>query len=131
FWQDKLQIRLEKKADWWAADLAAEDSIFTARPDAIVFKIIPDEQTALAALRSGEIDVMEGVPAAVFHEIKKDSAQREKFHFFTPSFNRYYFLALNTKDPVLRDPQVRRALAHMVEVDRFIEVLLEGMAIRT
>lgn len=131
FWQDKLQIRLEKKSDWWGEPLAEKEPVFTANPSAIVYKIIPDEQTALSALRSDNIDVMGGVPANDFNNMKNDTALQDKFHFFTPVFNRYYFLSLNTKDPILADRQVRLALAHLVETDRFIEVLLEGMAVRT
>lgn len=131
FWQDKLQIRIEKKQNWWGDQFAAAEPIFSAYPDAINFKIIPDEQTAMAALRSGTVDVMAGIPAQEFNSMRDDSAFQEKFHFFTPSFNRYYFLALNTKDAILSDQRVRLALAHLVDVLQFIEALMEGMAVRT
>lgn len=131
YWQDKLQIRLDRKSDWWGDQLVDEHPIFTANPSAIVYKIIPDEQTSLAAVKSDDIDVMGGVPVSDFKQMREDSNYNDKFYFFTPSFNRYYFMALNTKRPILSDPRVRLALAHLVEVDRFIEVLLDGMAIRT
>lgn len=131
FWEDKLQLRLEKKDNWWGEPFTDKLPGFAAHPDAIIYKIIPDEQTAISAIKAGNIDVMANVPAADFKSMQSDSNFEDKFHFFQPVLNLYYFLSLNTKRPGLNERNVRQAIAHLVDMDNFINVLMEGMAIRT
>jgi peptide/nickel transport system substrate-binding protein len=72
----------------------------------IVFKIIPDTNTALAELRSHEIDLWLGVPP---HFYSQALALDGIVGLATPS-NEFDHLDFNLTNPILADVRVRRAL---------------------
>jgi peptide/nickel transport system substrate-binding protein len=74
--------------------------------DRIVFKIIPDTNTALAELRSHELDLWLGIPP---HFYRQTLALDGILGLATPS-NAFDHLDFNLANPILADVRVRRAL---------------------
>ena len=76
--------------------------------DKIIFKPVPDHQTRFASLESGQLDV-------IFmdrgHIIRRAGENRSLVHFQGES-NGAEIAFLNTKNPPLDDPSVRKAIAH-------------------
>ncbi|MCG6957898.1 MAG: ABC transporter substrate-binding protein [Gemmatimonadetes bacterium] len=90
--------------------------------DRLVERIIPDQNTLLAELRSGGIDVYVRVQPDQIPQIEADSALRVES--FT---NRWVdFVAWNSRRPQLADPRVRRALAMAVDRREIIRAVLKG-----
>lgn len=90
-------------------------------------RILPEEMTRVAEFEVGRLDVLE-VPAS-------QSARYHGDPRFAARLTRQVLLAveyvgLNVDDPVLRDPRVRRALNHAVDVDLILERVLEGRGVR-
>ena len=51
---------------------------------------------------------------------------KEKYNFFTPATYNFFYIILNTKNEKLSDKRVRRALAHLLEINKMVEVLYGG-----
>ena len=126
-WVTEQRISLRKKDNWWGdkIDKTSHPSLI-AYPQEIVFKPIGNATTALAALRSEEIDAMGGIPNNEFEALQKDSIAGQRYNLSTNSLMQCYFLALNTNSPKLEDKRVRRALAIALDIDEVIEKVFLG-----
>jgi peptide/nickel transport system substrate-binding protein len=128
-WEVDQFIKLVRKDNWWGDDLSVTN--LYNEPGEIIFRVIKDDQTAINLLHEGGLDIMAEIPALSFEDLKKDSIINQQFNFYTPSLPRYYYLGLNTRNPELEDKDVRRALAHVIDVDAIISNLESGFGTRT
>ena len=119
-WSPEQEIILEKKKDWWGDKLVDKYPLLTANPAKLIFKFIPDETAAIAALKGGQIDIASKLSPSGFTDFR-DGNLKDQFNFYTPDLNLYMYMALNTKRPKLSDKRVRRAIAHLVDVDEIIK----------
>jgi peptide/nickel transport system substrate-binding protein len=119
-WTSGQSMVLKKSEDWWTKD------ILQANPDKITYVIVPDETTAITLLKSGEVDIMSRVNPTVFAELRADSSEDLAFH--TPAIMQYYYLALNNGGSRLKDKKVRRALAHLLDLDQLSKILMADLA---
>jgi peptide/nickel transport system substrate-binding protein len=116
------ELVVERFDDYWNPD---------ALPSAerLTIKIIPEDTTRVAAFKTGAVDWIDAVPPAQVEEFEAmpgvEVASRP-----TPN---NMFLQLNAVDArsPLRDPRVRRAVAHAFDVDAIVEYILYGQGIRT
>ncbi|GEL23148.1 ABC transporter substrate-binding protein [Pseudonocardia sulfidoxydans NBRC 16205] len=96
--------------------------------DRMVFRYIGDAQTRLAALRSGEIDGMDGVPAA-------DQVSLESDPQFTVTKVKYQggtgWLYVNTASGITADVQVRRAISMAIDREAVNKTVYFGVATPT
>jgi ABC-type transport system substrate-binding protein len=89
----------------------------------IEFRVLPDEQTRLAALRSGELDVIwTQNPASAL------KARDEKLAVQTHVGAGARLLVFNTRVTPLDDENVRRALALAIDPAQLARVFSEGLA---
>lgn len=130
-WESGQRIILKKKENWWGDKL--DNPLLAAYPDQIVFKIIPDQTTTVAAIKAQEIDVTAQIDAKDFTDMKGDDIINKYFNLYSPTALQYYYIGMNTKDRTgkLSDKRVRRALAHLVDVNQLIDDLFYGLAERT
>jgi peptide/nickel transport system substrate-binding protein len=112
------EILLERRADFWGV-----------RPhiQTILFKVISDDNTAWQAAKRGDIDettISSDVWAMESHRPELQKAI--DFHrFYLLSYN---YIPWNTRDPLLADKRVRRALAMCVDLQSVINNLYRGTA---
>ncbi len=125
-WETDQFLTLERKENYWASN--SENPFLKALPQTIVFKIIPEELSALTLLESGDINVITGVSSANFEKLKDTSEEENKYNFHTPQLIFYYYLLTNNEDKILADANVRKALAYMSDVDQMISNFENGMA---
>ncbi len=94
-----------------------------AYPDQIVYKFIQDQQTMLAALDSGSIDVaMNVAPKDVLR-------YRNNPNYYVLEAERQglgLFLEMNLEDEVLSDLNVRKAINMAINKDAIIKAVLNG-----
>lgn len=129
-WETGQRIVLKKKADWWGDDLVERFPLLTAFPDQINYIIMPDQNTALAALKDESIDVTAQIDAKDFTELKENELVQQLFNLHNPISLVYYYVGINNQSPKLADKRVRRALAHLVNVNELIDDLFFGYAER-
>jgi ABC-type transport system substrate-binding protein len=95
--------------------------------DDIEFRIIPEPFTRIAEFESRTLDILH-VPAAELDRFLGDPKQQGHLQRVTEL--RVTYVGLNNRHPVLKDKRVRRALNMAVDVDRMIQVLLDGQGTR-
>lgn len=133
-WKPGQSITLTKKKGWWGDQLAEKNPLFQAYPDKIIYKIIPDPSTALTALKSGELDVLDPIEPKEFYDYQQGKGIiPEQYNLHTPVLGGYSFIALNQRPPQSRpayftDKRVRRAMAHLLDMDLIIENIYYGYA---
>jgi peptide/nickel transport system substrate-binding protein len=129
-WESGQRIVLERKENYWADELEGGRPYLRGYPDRVVFEPIPDFSAATSKVMAGEIDVMGALQPQQFTDLRKSEEVQENFNFYTPEVMQYYWMPLNTKSPVISDKRVRRALAHIVDLNRIQEEYMYGMAER-
>lgn len=89
-------------------------------------KFIPDANTVAAALRTHEIDVIDGISKPLIPQLRGMSGVTFRQNLLA----NYRHMAFNCKNPILRDVRVRRAIAQAVDVDRIIRDVYGGYGVR-
>ena len=123
------QIVLKRKADWWGNK--NENDHLTASPDLISYYIIPDNTTALLALKNQQLDVLEQIPAAEFDQLKSDKAFTEHYTLYTPDSYEFTYVGLNSRLPKFSDKRTRQAIAQLLDVSNMIKVSQQSYATPT
>lgn len=113
--------------------LVRNDDYWGGRPtlDRIEFRVIPDSQARVAALKAGEVDVIGGdYLAPLAPEEAKDLEGNDDVQVLTVPSATNLLLAFNatTGHPALADPQVRKAINHAVDRDAYAKTLFNGRA---
>ncbi|MFA0961244.1 ABC transporter substrate-binding protein [Roseivirga sp. BDSF3-8] len=126
-WETDKYITLKRKKEWWGDKLPASSGI-SAKPDEIIFRIIPDYNTSLLMLKAGRIDLMDNITSSDFRQLKKDKAFLQNYSLYSPSTYKFIYLGLNDRLPKLADSDTRRALAHLLDVSQIIELNEYGIA---
>lgn len=89
----------------------------------IIFQIMPETATRLAALRAGEIDIMTEVPVHALQDIE----QHPDLLLRPVAGTRSYFTEFNVNKAPFDDVRVRQALNYAVDVDTIIDAFLDGL----
>ncbi len=127
-WEDGQYITMSRVDNWWAD--AVEHPVLSANPDSLIFKIIRDQTTVMAAMKDQEIELARSIDAQNLVDLQGDAFAQKHLNLHTPSTFSYFFVALNNKEPRLTDKRVRRALAHVIDVQEVIDQAFAGFAVR-
>ncbi|WP_240675980.1 ABC transporter substrate-binding protein [Botryobacter ruber] len=130
-WATGQYITLKRKENWWGKATGAASSYLTANPERISFQVIPDNTTALLALKNRQLDVLESIAAAEFDQLKQNESFKQDYALYTPTIYDYTFVGLNTRLPKLQDKHTRQAIAYLLDPDNLIKVTLNSYATRT
>jgi peptide/nickel transport system substrate-binding protein len=90
----------------------------------IVFKVIPESSTRVAALLAGEVDIIQGVPAEMLDILE----QTPGIQVGTTAGTQPKWVELNVNTPPFDDVRVRQALNYTVDKDLIIEAIYGGRA---
>ena len=108
-------IKLKANPDYWggAPKLAG-----------VTFKFIPEASTAMAALRSGEVQWTDSVPPQEVASLKNDSS----ITLGQVGSNDYWYLAMNEAKKPWSDVRVRQAVAYAIDRDAITKATKYGNA---
>src|SRR5881628_3913026 len=103
-WKRDERLVLEKNPDYWQGP---------ADVSRVTFRFIPEFSSRLAALLSGEIDIMKDVPPHTVDAVERSGRARLR----SAVSSRINYLALvNLRPAPMHDLRVRRAMNHAVDV---------------
>jgi peptide/nickel transport system substrate-binding protein len=131
-WKAGQYVRLVKNLHYWNA--GSEDPFDAQHMDTLVYKIIPDIQTALQALKSGEIDFSDNFDANQYHEEMVGPSYDKHFGKVNVNYPLYEYIGWNQKikdaprKTFFADAKVRMALSQLVDVKEIIHNVLHGTA---
>lgn len=113
--QDKNVI-VERNPDYWATP---------AKLERVEFKVIPDATTRALELRKQSADVaINSLTADTVVALERD---RDLKVMEAPG-TIYAYIAMNLRDPILKDVRVRRAIAYAINREPIIHYLLRDQA---
>ncbi|PQO22043.1 ABC transporter substrate-binding protein [Rhodobacteraceae bacterium WD3A24] len=123
-----VETRLVPHEDWWGE---VEHNITEA-----IFNPIENDATRIAALLSGEVDMIAPVPVQDVERLRETDGVRTfeglETRVIMLGFGHDHEELRYTDDSgeenPFRDARVRRAAAHAIDVEAIIEVLMAGMA---
>ena len=117
-WVRGERLVLTRTPGYWAGPV---------RIDTVVFRVIPEFSARLAALLSGEIDVMKDVPPQAVETVNRSGRATVR----STVSSRINYLALETLHPgPMQNVKVRQAITYAVDVDELIKTVLAGRATR-
>jgi len=117
-WKSGEYIRLERVPRYWRGD-------GTPKIKQILFKFIPNTNTRINQLKSGEVHVVAMMPWDKHREVEGLPGLVVRR---TPG-NAYEHVTLNQRSvPAFRDVRVRRALMHAIDRDLIVKTILDGLA---
>lgn len=128
-WVSNQFIILEKKENYWAS--GTDIPSLMAGPDELKFHFIADETATISQMKEGNIDVFTNMSGSTFFDLKENETYKDDFQYFTPQLMKYYYIAINNSKPELSDPDVRRALAKLVDIPKLINILEGGLGKQT
>ncbi len=114
-WVRDSHVVLKRNNDYWGGAPVADN---------IVFRTIPEASARVAALLTGEVDIIDNVPPDLIPTIEDDPNTEVAL----AHSNRFMFVGMNTNTPPLNDVRVRQALNYAVDSDALIQYVLNGMA---
>lgn len=129
-WVSGQHIVLQKKAEWWGKGKTDLHPFLRTGADQLHYLIIPDNQTALTALKDGQLDVVSSISPEDFTDLQRYNDENGGLELLTPPVLQYYAIAYNNGHPVLSRVKVRQALSRLMDVDELIEQLFYGMGLR-
>lgn len=115
-WRPGDRIVVERNPNYWAPE--------KIHLDEIVFRIMPDQQTRMASLQSGEVDIIWTDRGASVLEAEKDP----NLTVHTRQGTGAGIIFLNTAKPPLDNVEARRALSHAWNQDAYVKFSLRGIA---
>jgi peptide/nickel transport system substrate-binding protein len=108
-------------------ELTANEDYFEGRPhfDRYIYRIIPDLSVQFLELRQGTWSMMGPTPDQ-FNGYDKFFVNYNKF---TYPGHRYDYVALNLRNPLFKNLNVRTALAHAVDKEAILSGVYQGLAV--
>jgi peptide/nickel transport system substrate-binding protein len=110
-WQRDSALEVERNENYWQEGLPYLDGI--------TFRPIPDEDTRLASLESGDIQAMQSLRQSTIARAR-DLDGVDNYEYVG---NNSGGSLINTSRPPFDDVRVRQALAHAIDQEELIEVL--------
>lgn len=122
-WRRGDSIIMERFADYYGGAPAIPPA-GPAKIDRVIFKIIPENASRMAALMAGEVDIVNEVPVFAINTIERSGKAR----VVKTNGTRTFFIALNVTKPPFNDVRVRQAANHAVNKKLLIDRLLGNAA---
>ena len=118
-------MTLTKNPSYWGSETIGNESYKLPFADTITYRYIKDESTALTALRTGKLDIMESVRWSAVDELKKSSPKLQWNRFLS---NNGTYITLRVDQKPFDDVRVRRALNMAVNKAEIIKAYYGGNA---
>jgi len=114
-WEPGKTVRLVRNDGYWGTK---------AKLDGILFRFVPDAQTQISLLVSGEVDFVEGFPPELLPNVQGKPGVR----VVRVNDLRKAFIEVNTRVKPFSDPKVREALASAIDRDAIVKAIFRGEA---
>ncbi len=115
-WVRDDHLTVTKNPNYWRKDVAF--------PDTITFRPIPDDQTRLASIQSGQLDLMDTIVASQILSAERDTSL-QLGQYDADSLT---MMMMNTAVAPVDDVRVRQALALATDQKELIKVVGRGLS---
>jgi peptide/nickel transport system substrate-binding protein len=115
-WTSGQEIVLKKNTNYWNKEKLAVNII-----DTLVFKVIPEDTTRVIALQNGQADFSVNLPIDMLDQLAAD----KNLNLTTADTYSLTYLALNTQRAPMNDVNVRKAIAHALNIPEFQRTIIK------
>src|SRR5499425_544616 len=115
-WEPGVRVVLTRNDDYWGGAPKIRQAIYVP---------IIEAQARLSAIKTGEIDLTIDVPPDSLDDLRRDP----NVVVADANSSAAWYIALNTRHPILKDKRVRQAMNYAVNKDAIIKDILKGTAI--
>ncbi len=123
-WRQGDSIIMERFEGYYGGARGIEP-VGPAQVDRIIFRIIPESASRVAALLAGEVDLINELPVHSMRRVEENPDTKVLRTLGTRSF----FFLLNTTQPPFDDVRIRKAANHAVDKQIIIDKILDGLAV--
>ena len=113
-WNAGENIKLARNENYWREG---------AYMDGVTILFVPDENTRVTMLKSGEIDFTAGISYINYEQVKDLPGYNTVIH----GLNSWRYLTMNWKAPGLDNVNVRRAISCAIDKDSMVNQLFAGL----
>ena len=113
-WRPNQELVLERRSGYFGG---------VARVSGIVYKIIPEDLTAVTEFELGNLDVI-SLPASAYAKFREDGKWSGRI-VSLKSLNTYY-LGLNCAKPPFNDVNLRKAVSYAIDRKKILDTFYEG-----
>jgi peptide/nickel transport system substrate-binding protein len=122
-WRRGEAIILERFAEYYGGSTDIPPA-GPAQVDRVIFRVLPENASRVAALLAGEVDIINDLPPSAIRQVEASrTAQVAKVNG-----TRTFFVALNVAKAPFNDVRVRRALNHALDKNAIISRVLGNTA---
>ena len=114
-WTPQSEVVFKRNDDYWRNDVPLEG---------VDLHIVPDAQTLVSQLRSGQLDLILGASNRDMETLAK-SGQYDVLPF--EGAERQTYVGTNVTNPALKDVRVREAIAYALDRDRVVDEVYRGV----
>ena len=122
-WRKGNSVIMERFDDYYGGSPDIKP-VGKACVDRVIFKIIPENASRVAALLAGDVDIITELPV---HDMKQVAANPAT-QVMTVNGTRTFFMAINMTKKPFDDIKVRQALNHAIDKKLIIDKILGGTA---
>ncbi|MBC7092788.1 ABC transporter substrate-binding protein [Candidatus Bipolaricaulota bacterium] len=122
-WDKGVQVVMERYDGYYGGSPDIPP-VGPAKVDRVIFRVLPETSTRIAALRAGDIHIATRIPVDLIPEIEADP----NLLAMSVRGTRSTFLEMNVTQPPFDDIRVRQAMNYAIDVDQIIEHVLAGLA---
>jgi len=122
-WDRGIQIVMERYDGYYGGSPLLPP-VGPAQVDRVIFRVLPETSTRIAALRAGDVHIATRIPVDLIPEIEAVADLR----VLSVRGTRSAFIEMNVTRPPFDDVRVRQAMNYAVDVDLIIEHVLAGLA---
>lgn len=112
-WLPNREIALQKREDYFDEP---------ARVKGIIYRVIPEDLTAVTEFEIGNIDVLT-IPASEYSQYKKNRKKKD-FISSIKGLNTYY-LGMNCSRPPFDNLNLRRAISYAIDTEKILNTIYE------
>ncbi len=124
-WDKGSQIVMERFDDYYGGAPGIAP-VSPAQITTVIFKVIPETSSRIAALQAGEVDIITDIPADLIGQIEADANSEVAMCNGTRS----YFIGMNVNAAPFDDVRVRQAMNYAINMSQIVEVMYSGLATR-
>ncbi|MGE5619622.1 MAG: ABC transporter substrate-binding protein [Sphingomonadaceae bacterium] len=123
-WKRGVSITLLRNPDynWGPAEATNKGPVHI---DRLVYKLIPDANTQMSALQSGDVDIIFITEPTVLDKVQKDESLKVE----PINLDSLIYLGYNSAKPPFDEVKVRQALSHAINKTEIVKTALGGFGI--
>lgn len=121
-WDKGTQVIMKRFDDYYGGSPDIPP-VGSAQVETLIFKVIPELSSRIAALQAGEVDIITEVSADLMGQIESDP----NLEIVTCNGTRSYMLGMNCVTGEFADKRVRQAMNYAIDMEQIVAALYSGL----